>query len=68
MLRRRLPMKLSARERKLRVQFAHQVVNGTLVHMLLNDPAPLKVGDAATPTRLTANMISYLLSDATAPL
>jgi AcrR family transcriptional regulator len=67
LLKRHLPIKLPARERKLRVQFAHQVVNGTLVHMLLNDPGPLKIGDAATPTRLTANMISYLLSDAAAP-
>lgn len=59
-----LPKQLSLRERKLRVQFAHQVVNGTLVHILLNDTGPMKLGDAATPARLSENMIAYLLSNA----
>ena len=58
----RLSEQLSPRERKLRVQFAHQVVNGTLVHILLNDTGPMKLGEATTSARLAANMISYLLS------
>jgi AcrR family transcriptional regulator len=51
---------LSPHERRLRIQFAHQIVNGTLVHMLLNDPGPLTVHDKATPVRLTSAMVSYL--------
>jgi AcrR family transcriptional regulator len=56
----RLPKTLPARERRLRVLFAHQVVNGTLVHMLLNDPGPLTLFDPATPSRLTSVMNSYM--------
>lgn len=61
----RLPATLSKRERRLRVLFAHQVVNGTLVHMLLNDPGPLTLFNPTTPSRLTSVMTSYL--DATPP-
>lgn len=63
LLARLLPAKLPLRERRLRVLFAHQVVNGTLVHMLLNHPGPVELTDAAAPVRLSANMIAYLLSD-----
>lgn len=60
-----LPRSLPARERRLRILFAHQMVNGTLVHMLLNDPGPLTLADDATPDRLTAAMIAYLSSPQT---
>lgn len=58
----RLPKPLAARERKLRVQFANQVMNGTLIHMLLIDPGPVMLRDTAAPKRLSANMYAYLTS------
>jgi AcrR family transcriptional regulator len=66
LLSHRLPKALPARERKLRVQFANQVMNGTLIHMLLIDPGPVMLHDAAAPKRLSANMYAYL-TDAAAP-
>lgn len=62
LLSHRLAKSLPPRERKIRVQFANQVVNGTLIHMLLIDPGPMMLRDAGTPKRLSANMYAYLTS------
>lgn len=64
LLSHRLPKALPASERKLRVQFANQVMNGTLIHMLLIDPGPVMLRDAAAPRRLSANMYAYLMNGA----
>jgi AcrR family transcriptional regulator len=60
LLRPHLPPALSARQQRMRVLFGFQVVNGTLVHMLLNDPGPLKLGDHAVAPELSAVLVQYL--------
>lgn len=48
------------RERPLRIQFAYQVLVGTLVHATLNDPGPVHLHDRALVTELTDMLVGYL--------
>jgi AcrR family transcriptional regulator len=65
LLGRRLAKKLSSREKRQRILFAHQVINGTLVHILLNDPGPVKLSDKAASERLILILVSYLSAEST---
>lgn len=53
-------------QRPLRIQFAYQVLVGTLVHATLNDPGPLHLNDDALVGELTAMIVGYL-SEPAAP-
>jgi AcrR family transcriptional regulator len=46
--------------RALRVQFAYQVIVGTLVHATLNDPGPLHLHDDAIVAELSNMLAKYL--------
>ncbi len=59
-----LSKKLQFSERRRRILFGHQVVNGALVHMLLNDPGPVHLADKAASDRLIGVFVAYLLSPA----
>jgi AcrR family transcriptional regulator len=47
-------------DRPLRIQFAYQVLVGTLVHATLNDPGPVHLHDQALVTELTDMLVGYL--------
>ena len=47
-------------ERERRILFAYQALAGVLVHVVLNDPGPLKLGDAALEDELLRLVRSYL--------
>jgi AcrR family transcriptional regulator len=51
---------LAPRQRKLRIHFAYQVVAGTLVHVALNNPGPLKLDDDALVDELARMVLAYL--------
>lgn len=46
--------------RAIRVQFAYQVIVGTLVHATLNDPGPLHLQDDALTRELAEMVLGYL--------
>jgi AcrR family transcriptional regulator len=52
----RLPKAVAA----MRIQFAYQVIVGTLVHATLNDPGPVHLQDDALVDELTAMVLGYL--------
>ncbi|MDO8280432.1 MAG: TetR/AcrR family transcriptional regulator, partial [Burkholderiaceae bacterium] len=51
---------LTPAQRRLRILFAFQVVAGTLVHAVLNNPGPLSVDDKALVPELVRVVRSYL--------
>lgn len=51
---------LTGRNRRSRVLFANQIVNGALVHMLLNDPGPVRLADDALSRELVRVLAAYL--------
>ncbi|MGO4307522.1 TetR/AcrR family transcriptional regulator [Cupriavidus sp. RAF12] len=53
-----------AAEAELRVRFAMQMVFGTLVNAVLNNPGPLPLGDERLPAEMTRMVTSYLGLDA----
>jgi len=55
-----LPVELPAPELKHRIFFANQIINGVLVHMLLNDPGPVHLKSRSAIERLTALLTAHL--------
>jgi AcrR family transcriptional regulator len=51
---------LKPRERERRILFAYQALAGVLVHVVLNNPGPLRLGDAAIEDELLRLVRSYL--------
>jgi AcrR family transcriptional regulator len=56
----KLPIALRPLERKHRIFFANQVINGTLVHILLNSPGPFGLKSRPIVERLTTMLKAYL--------
>jgi len=50
-------------QRRLRILFAYQVLAGTLVHVVLNDPGPLRLHDEALTAELIRMTRAYLEAD-----
>ena len=55
-----LPDDLDAEEQRTRISFANQVVNGTLINMILNDPGPVHLSEDRCIADLAAVMRGYL--------
>ena len=53
-------MHLPRRQRSMRLQFAYQMMAGTVVHTILNEPGPLKIDDKNFVGELAHMLVSYL--------
>jgi AcrR family transcriptional regulator len=53
-------MHLPPRQRSMRLQFAYQMMAGTVVHTVLNEPGPLKIDDRHFIDELAHMLVSYL--------